>query len=978
LGNLAQSFYDGQNHVVRSITPLGETNQFVYDGSNNLTEIIDPLGNSNQFVYDGQNNLVRSIDPVGNPTTYGYNAQFSLTGQTNSAGDWANFSYNATGSFPGTLAARADSGGVTTFGYDTWGQLASTTYTNNLGVIHYVNSYRGDVTNRTDGRGFATAFQYNNRRELTNTIAPTNLTASVSYDANDNVQTITDARTNKTTKTWSPTRHLLSTTLPSTPQGTPVVTNGYDVRDLLICSADALNNQTIFTNDLAERLTSVADSLQRTARFTYDGDGHKLSGANAGNETNSQTWDANGRLIQQIDGAGHVSTRVYDAAGNQTVLTNRNGKAWTFYFDKANRLTNTVTPSGRKTILTFNHQGLISSLTDPSNRLTSLFYDAKGRLTNRTDSVAATYYGYDANDNRTYVGENGKTNAWTFDAYNRVVGYTDSASNVVQCRYDNNGNLTNLIYPGGKNVYYAYDALNRMTNVTDWAGRKSGMAYDLDNRITSIVRPNGSRRTLGYDAAGQTTNIMEQMSNSLPIAIFRYGWTNTPNMAWEFAAPLPHTNSIGARSMTYDDDNRLATFWGPTMGGAQAVTTDATGNLINAPLTNDAFASYAFDPRNRLLNAGGVTSTYDAMNNRIGQTYGTNVSTYVINPNANLPQVLMRIKNGVTNYYVYGPGLLYQVTETAEGTNTLTYHYDYRGSTIALSTDNGQVTDRMEYSAYASTTYRIGTNDTPFLFNGRYGVQTDANGLLYMQARYYNPYLCRFVSADPSGFGGGLNFYAYANGNPVTYLDPFGLGAIQDDSKYNTWGDFAQNVLGGILSDAGHAIINNPEVIVSAVIAVATDGLSVEAEAAFGTATESSFAESTVIGDTGGLFRTGDTIGGDALPRTMETVNQYANQGGVGLDGITVRIIDDPQLEGRGLYGYTPPSGTEIHLYPDAFESEQSLVQTLGHERNHVYQFQTFGPAVNADTTSAQLFENAAKQSESSFYQYFLSNGGGH
>ena len=69
---------------------------------------------------------------------------------------------------------------------------------------------------------------------------------------------------------------------------------------------------------------------------------------------------------------------------------------------------------------------------------------------------------------------------------------------------------------------------------------------------------------------------------------------------------------------------------------------------------------------------------------------------------------------------------------------------------------------------------RGGTNDTPFLYNGRYGVMTDPNGLLYMRARYYNPYLCRFINPDPAGFAGGLNFYAYANGNPVSYLDPFG------------------------------------------------------------------------------------------------------------------------------------------------------------------------------------------------------------
>src|ERR1051326_4735884 len=48
-----------------------------------------------------------------------------------------------------------------------------------------------------------------------------------------------------------------------------------------------------------------------------------------------------------------------------------------------------------------------------------------------------------------------------------------------------------------------------------------------------------------------------------------------------------------------------------------------------------------------------------------------------------------------------------------------------------------------------------------------------------MRARYYNPYICRFINADPSGFSGGLNFYAYADGNPVSKLDPFGLGALE-------------------------------------------------------------------------------------------------------------------------------------------------------------------------------------------------------
>jgi len=769
LGNLTQTLFDGQDHLVMTISPLHETNQFIYDGNNNLTAMIDPLGFTNQFVYDGNNDLIRSSDGRGDVSTFGYNNQFSLTGSTNGANDWVNFAYNS----DGTLYTRTDSGGTTQYGYDSYGQLNSITYPNSLGGESFINNPLGDPTSHTDARGNITSFYYDARRELTNTIAPTNLTFSVGFDAVGNVASTTDARGNATTNSWSATRKLLTTTLPPTPQGVPVLTQVYDNRDWLSQTLDPLQNPTLFTNDIAGRLVSVTDPVLRTTTFGFDADDRRLTAVNAASETNSQTWDARNDLIQLTDGAHHTSSRAYDGAGNEIVLTNRNGQKWQFQFDGANRLTNTISPLSRSSSATFNHQGLLATAKDPANQPTSFYYDGKSRLTNRTDNIATTFYGYDSNDNRTSVVENGKTNSWTFDAYNRASTYKDVNGNLIQYRYDGNGNLTNLVYPGGKNVYYAYDSNNRMTNVTDWAGRKTSITYDLAGHMTSITRPNGTFRTMSYDAAGQLTNIWEQMANTLPIAWCRFNWNNAAEMQWEFAAPLPHTNSLPTRQMTYDADNRLYSV------DNLNVTVDSDGNLTYGPLTNDTFTTFTFDARNRLSNAGGVTNSYDAMDNRIGQTYGTNSTACVVNPNAALPQELMRIKNGVTNYYIYGPGLLYQVTETPTATNTLTYHYDYRGSTIALTGDNGLVTDRIEYSLYGSITYRAGTSDTPFLFNGYFGVQTDPNGLLYMRARYYSPYICRFLNPDPSGFAGGLNLYAFANGNPASLIDPFGLGAIE-------------------------------------------------------------------------------------------------------------------------------------------------------------------------------------------------------
>ena len=285
--------------------------------------------------------------------------------------------------------------------------------------------------------------------------------------------------------------------------------------------------------------------------------------------------------------------------------------------------------------------------------------------------------------------------------------------------------------------------MSHLTNVTDWANRKTSIEYDLASRVRKIIRPNGTVREMGYDAAGQMTNILERTAGGAPISLFKLTWNNAARVEWEFAAPLPQPYTPPSRTMTYNDDNQVATING------QSVTHDLDGNMTYGPGTNNTFLNYTYDARNRLISAGGVDYAYDSSGNRVAITNASAVTGFVVNPNVALSQVLVRTKHdGSKTFYVYGVGLLYEVNETSGGTETgtATYHYDYRGSTIALTDGSGNVTDRIEYSAYGLTAHRTGTTDTPFLFNGRFGVQTDPNGLLYMRARYYNPYLCRFLN----------------------------------------------------------------------------------------------------------------------------------------------------------------------------------------------------------------------------------------
>ena len=92
------------------------------------------------------------------------------------------------------------------------------------------------------------------------------------------------------------------------------------------------------------------------------------------------------------------------------------------------------------------------------------------------------------------------------------------------------------------------------------------------------------------------------------------------------------------------------------------------------------------------------------------------------------------------------------------------------------------IIDTFKYDTYGRMTEHIGDNFIIFGYNGRDGVVTDKNGLIYMRARYYSPEMRRFVNADivPGEISNAitLNRYAYANGNPVSNVDPTGYFGI--------------------------------------------------------------------------------------------------------------------------------------------------------------------------------------------------------
>ena len=66
---------------------------------------------------------------------------------------------------------------------------------------------------------------------------------------------------------------------------------------------------------------------------------------------------------------------------------------------------------------------------------------------------------------------------------------------------------------------------------------------------------------------------------------------------------------------------------------------------------------------------------------------------------------------------------------------------------MMLTDENGNVNEEYSYGPYGEL-LSGDASKTAYLYNGQYGVATDANGLYYMRTRYYNVSVKRFINQD--------------------------------------------------------------------------------------------------------------------------------------------------------------------------------------------------------------------------------------
>jgi RHS repeat-associated protein len=223
------------------------------------------------------------------------------------------------------------------------------------------------------------------------------------------------------------------------------------------------------------------------------------------------------------------------------------------------------------------------------------------------------------------------------------------------------------------------------------------------------------------------------------------------------------TDSI---SYTYDNANRLESV------DSVAYTYDDNGNLLH-----DGVSTYEYDPANRLSLVDGPSSdvsyAYNGLGDRLQQTANSVTTTYAMDYNMGLTQVL----DDGTNTYLYGNGRFAQVGDT-----TQFFLDDALGSVRQLANTGGGLTLARTYDPYGAARSDSHLANTSYGFAGEFAEST---GMIYLKARHYAPQLGRFMTRDtwegnakrPLSF----NHWNYTEGNPINRTDPSGKDPIGKD-----------------------------------------------------------------------------------------------------------------------------------------------------------------------------------------------------
>jgi RHS repeat-associated protein len=381
-----------------------------------------------------------------------------------------------------------------------------------------------------------------------------NQVTKLGYDSDNNVTSLTEDNTGKTTWTYDP-----DTGYPLTMKDAQANNDG--------TAGTTYTYQFGLSGHVADLISELTPQ-QRLWKFGYDSN-HNLktvtkplgtvSGATAGSYTTTYTYDSSGDLLTSTDPVGNVTTYgpSYDPTGYPLTITdplnNATGKATAYTYDQTGNVTSVTDPMkngtstyaydvfGRpgqstvpKTSTTsittpapqYDGNDNVTQSTAPDGAVTTYSFDADDELSSKVTppdttggTAPETTYTYDADGNlHTQTAPKGNvsgatagsyTTTYEYDTINELASVTDPTGKETRYGYDDVGNQNSVAtpkqYADGVSTQTLYNYNHQVKQVTDAAGHTTETGYDLDGLVDSTTDQNNNTTKLTLDADGQVT-----------------------------------------------------------------------------------------------------------------------------------------------------------------------------------------------------------------------------------------------------------------------------------------------------------------------------------------------------------------------------------------------------------------------------------------------------------------------------------------
>ena len=611
---------------------------------------------------------------------------------------------------------------------------------------------------------------------------------------------------------------------------------GNDAGNNLIEETDARGNTTRYTVDCeTSRNEEVIDRCGNKTAYEYDAAGRTTKVTSKDSSNNelanvAYAYDAFDNMTQIVRGDGMKYVLAYNEFHNLESIgvDGKTEKLVQYGYKPGNGRLKSITYANGDTMkATYNSLGqmVAEKWFDQDGILTAHYkytYDGQGNIVRSIDMLALKEYNYEYEDGRIV-----RATEASVEFSNELV-VSKTLVNSIRYFYDAEGTMTRkVIAPvGGETQTVYYETTDDNTVVKFTAGGKTVTSHSKTDSFGRKVFDElqlGTgfvSRQFAYYAGEVTEEHAENgklKSTPTTQLVSQIVLSGGRTISYEYDAEeriTKVTDSVdGVTEYTYDALGQLLT---ETVNDTlvNAMTYDDYGNILTKNGVAYTYSEGAW--KDLLVSYNGQTITYDAQGNPLtylGHTltwekgrqlksFDSNTYTY----NANGIRTSKTVAGVKHDYILDGTKILREgwnydeVTKTYRDVliplydnedsvcgiiyNNVPYYFlkNLQGDVIAITNENGGVISRYSYDAWGvpsivkdDSACSIATIN-PFRYRSYYFDKEIE--MYYLQSRYYNPQLARFVNADAYiSTGQGLlgnNMFAYCGNNPVNQIDPTG------------------------------------------------------------------------------------------------------------------------------------------------------------------------------------------------------------